>query len=105
MFKLIAGLGNPGKQYEETRHNIGFVAADLLKSKWSTISCSSKFEAEICESHFGSQKVFILKSETFMNESGKPLGEFSRYYKMSPEEILVIYDDVDLPVGYLRLSE
>lgn len=104
MFKIIAGLGNPGNKYNGTRHNVGAEVLELLKKEFSATECSSKFEAEICEFHqLG--KVYLFRSKTFMNDCGKPLGEFSRFYKIEPTEILVIYDDVDLPVGHLRLSE
>lgn len=105
MFKLIAGLANPGRQYDNTRHNIGAAVLDELKKILPTIDCASKFDAEICEHHNDGEKVYLFKSKTFMNESGQPLGDFARFYKIKPEEVLVIYDDVDLPVGHLRLSE
>ncbi len=103
--KLIAGLGNPGPKYANNRHNVGFMAAEKLREKWNVLACVSRFEALICEAHPPTGKIFILTSKTYMNESGKPLGEFARFYKIQPEETLVIYDDVDLPVGHLRLSE
>ncbi|OGE85593.1 MAG: aminoacyl-tRNA hydrolase [Candidatus Doudnabacteria bacterium RIFCSPHIGHO2_02_FULL_46_11] len=109
--KLIAGLGNPATKYGGTRHNIGYEVLESLKNKWETINCSSKFEAEINEVRpqsdrgLTSGKLYLFKSKTFMNESGKPLGEFARFYKIEPQEVLIIYDDVDLPVGHLRLSE
>lgn len=105
MIRLIAGLGNPGTKYKDTRHNVGFVVADLLRKKLNAISCASKFEADICELHQEGEKVFILKPATFMNKSGLPVGEFARYYKIEPEQTLIVYDDIDLPVGHIRLSQ
>ena len=105
MIRLIVGLGNPGEKYKPTRHNLGFKVAEELRNKWSVMACVSKFDALICEAHPETGKIFILTSETYMNESGKPIGEFARFYKITPEEVLVIYDDLDLPLGHLRLSE
>jgi PTH1 family peptidyl-tRNA hydrolase len=103
-YKIIAGLGNPGTEYENTRHNVGFGVVDKLIQTLNPLACTSKFKADICEAHPESGKVFLFKSKTYMNESGEPLGEFCRYYKIAPEEVLVIYDDLDLPVGKLRFS-
>ena len=104
MIKIIAGLGNPGKEYLETRHNLGFRVVDLLYGKLNASKCSSKFHAEICEAQTSTGKIFLFKAATYMNESGQPLGEFARFYKINTEETLVIHDEIDLPVGHLRLS-
>ena len=105
MFKLIVGLGNPENQYGDTRHNVGFSVVNELKKQVQTISCASKFKVDVGELHQGGQKTFILKPTAYMNESGSPVGEFAKFYKIVPEEILVIHDDLDLPLGNLRLSE
>ena len=103
--KLIGGLGNPGTQYRYNHHNVGFMAAEKLREKYNVLACVSRFEALICETHLETGKIFILTPKTFMNESGKPIGEFARFYKIEPQETLIIHDDLDLPLGHLRLSE
>ncbi|MEZ4180090.1 MAG: aminoacyl-tRNA hydrolase [Candidatus Doudnabacteria bacterium] len=103
--KIIAGLGNPGIQYKNTRHNAGFMAIDhFLKGK-ATIACQSKFKAQICELHFGSTKVFFVKPQSYMNLSGQALTEIMQYYKVNPtEDLMVIHDDKDLPFGQVKLT-
>ena len=100
--KLIIGLGNPGKQYERTRHNTGFHAVDVLagKSDWKI---SDKFSAETAEVKIGKTKVLLAKPHAFMNNSGQAAAKLVRFYKIKKEDILVIYDDIDLIVGTLRL--
>ncbi|HYD91832.1 MAG TPA: aminoacyl-tRNA hydrolase [Flavobacterium sp.] len=104
VYKVIIGLGNPGNEYTNTRHNVGYRALDTLIQRINPLTCQSKFNAEICEAQIEGAKVFFFKSKTYMNESGEPLGEFCRYYKIAPQEVLVMFDDVDLPTGKLRLS-
>lgn len=103
MTKLIVGLGNPGKQYEETRHNVGFKVIDLLATKMEIILNKEKEKAVIGEGRFGVNKVVLVKPMTFMNISGQAVGPLAKWYKVEPKDILVIYDDLDLPVGKLRL--
>ncbi|MBI2050515.1 MAG: aminoacyl-tRNA hydrolase [Parcubacteria group bacterium] len=100
--KLIIGLGNPGKQYEKTRHNSGCMAVDVLagKNKWKM---ADKFSAEIAEVKIGKAKILLAKPQTFMNNSGQAAGKLARFYKIKKEDILVIYDDIDLVAGVLRL--
>ncbi len=100
--KLIIGLGNPGKQYEKTRHNSGFMAVDVLagKTNWKA---ADKFQAEIRETKIEKHKVILAKPQTFMNNSGIAAAKLARFYKIKKEDILVIYDDIDLIVGTLRL--
>lgn len=100
---VICGLGNPGKQYENTRHNVGFRAIDLLAQKLNTPVKSLKFKALLGEGRIGSEKVVLVKPQTFMNLSGESLREVVAYYKVSPENLIVIYDDVDLDIGHLRI--
>ena len=101
--KLIVGLGNPGKQYELTRHNAGFLAVDdFLKGK-DVIACQSKFQAEICEYHEGGNKIFFVKPQTFMNLSGEAVKDIVRFYKVNPEiELLVVHDEKDFPFGTVK---
>jgi peptidyl-tRNA hydrolase, PTH1 family len=100
--KLIVGLGNPGKDYEKTRHNTGFRAVDVLveKNDWKDID---KFNAEIAETKIEKSKVILAKPLTFMNKSGDAVGKIARYYKIKKEDILIVFDDIDLLVGTLRL--
>lgn len=101
--KLIVGLGNPGKQYEHTRHNAGFLAVDYFLERKETIACQSKFEAQICEYHEGSEKIFLVKPQTFMNNSGEAVRDIVEYYKIDPKkDLLIIHDEVDLPLGSMR---
>lgn len=104
--KLIIGLGNPGKQYELTRHNAGFLAVDYFLKNKDTIACQSKFDAQICEYHEGSEKIFLAKPQTFMNASGSAVKEILEYYKLDPTvDLLVIHDEIDLPLGSVRLAD
>ena len=94
--KLVVGLGNPGKEYDKTRHNIGFMVLDdyLGNVKWST-----KFNALYYECVINQEKVLFVKPLTYMNNSGKAVGEFVRYFNIDMKDILVIQDDLDLNVG------
>jgi PTH1 family peptidyl-tRNA hydrolase len=100
--KMIVGLGNPGLQYEHTRHNIGFRCLDKLSSnlhwKWERQN-----RAMVANGLIGAEKVVLVKPITFMNNSGEAVGELARWYKLQPADILVICDDLDLPVGRIRL--
>lgn len=100
---LIVGLGNPGKKYEDTRHNVGFKTIDYLSEKWDIPVKKIKFKALIGEGLLGGEKVILAKPSTFMNLSGESVGEIARYYDLAPEEIIVVQDDVALPVGRLRI--
>ena len=101
--KLIAGLGNPGKQYEHTRHNAGFLAIDHFLKTHDAIICASKFNAQICEYHDNGQKVFLVKPQSFMNLSGEVVRELMAFYKLDhANDLLVLHDEVDLPLGTVR---
>lgn len=101
--KIIVGLGNPGQQYSHNRHNVGFLAIDFLLKDIGSSNCQSKFKAQICEVHFGSQKTFFIKPQTFMNNSGETVKEIAQFYKLDPStDILVLHDEVDLPFGTIR---
>lgn len=101
--KLVVGLGNPGSKYQGTRHNIGFELVDRLARGGSTASFSSKFEGQIAETEIDFRRVLLLKPETFMNLSGRSVGQAVRFYKLSLADVLVVCDDLSLPVGKLRL--
>ena len=100
--KLIIGLGNPGKEHEKERHNTGFLAVNALANK-NTFKQEDKFNAEITDTKLGKTKALLAKPQTFMNKSGQAVGKIARYYKIKKQDILVIYDDLDLPVGTIRL--
>jgi len=104
--KLLVGLGNPGKQYELTRHNAGFLALDILKKKLNADSWSEnkKFSALLSSAIFNEEKVILAKPVTFMNLSGTAIRALSDYYKIKPEDIWVFHDDADLPLGKLRIG-
>lgn len=106
MIKLIVGLGNPGRQYEKTRHNAGFLFLDRLASE---LSCGwvkeSRFDGLLAEINVAGGKVILLKPDTFMNRSGQAVGKVARYYKLAPEEILVVHDELDFDVGVVRLKK
>ncbi len=103
--KLIIGLGNPGKTYEQTRHNIGFKVIDYLAMKWNAPLTQSKFKGMYSVIHRPEGKVMLLKPLTFMNLSGESVGALMDYYNIQLEDIVVIYDDLDLPTGQLRLRQ
>ena len=103
--KLIVGLGNPGKEYENTRHNSGFLAMDLLLKKCGQPTMSKKFDAYVGKVMIGGKSVLLMKPLTYMNHSGSAVSQTVKYYQIEPEDILVIHDDMDLPVGSLRIRE
>lgn len=108
--KLIIGLGNPGKKYEHTRHNAGFLAIDYYLKPIETISCSSRFQGQVCEVHFTAQngqggpvKTFFVKPQTYMNNSGDAVAEIVKFYKADPEkDLLIIHDEIDLKFGFWK---
>lgn len=103
--QLIVGLGNPEPKYDRTRHNIGFAVVDALARHWQiTLSENRKFQAILGEGRFkGGDKIRLLKPLTYMNLSGQAIRAATDWYKLPPESVLVIYDDMDLPMGRLRL--
>ncbi|MBW4464691.1 MAG: aminoacyl-tRNA hydrolase [Pegethrix bostrychoides GSE-TBD4-15B] len=104
--QLIVGLGNPGAKYDQTRHNIGFEALDLLSRSWRIpLSEHRKFQGQFGEGMAVSRKLRLLKPTTFMNLSGQSIRAVTDWYKLPPESVLVIYDDMDLPIGKLRLRQ
>ncbi len=106
MIKLIVGLGNPGRQYEKTRHNAGFLFLDRLVSD---SNCDwvreSRFDGLLAEIEVAGGKVLLLKPGTFMNRSGRAVGKVARYYKLALDEILVIHDELDFDVGVVKLKK
>lgn len=103
--KVIVGLGNPGRAYEETRHNLGFKTIDKISDKWSIPVVQNKFRALVGEGRINSERILLVKPQTYMNLSGESVSEVLSFYKLTPAELLVIHDDLDLPLGKLRLRE
>lgn len=101
---LIAGLGNPGPSYARNRHNIGFMAADEIFRRHSFSPWQKKFKALIAEGTIDGEKVLLIKPQTFMNLSGQSVGEAMRFYKLQLADLVVIYDELDLPAGKLRIK-
>jgi PTH1 family peptidyl-tRNA hydrolase len=102
---LIVGLGNPGPEYEATRHNIGFLAVDALAQHYRASAFTKKFHGEIAEASIGDEKVFFLKPHTFMNLSGKSLQAAASFYKVPQQNIIVLHDELDLPLAKLRIKQ
>ena len=102
--RLLAGLGNPGAQYAGHRHNIGFMALDAIQRRHDFSPWSKKFRGEIAEGSLGGKKVLLIKPQTFMNLSGESVGEAMRFYKLSPADLTVIYDELDLAPGRARIK-
>lgn len=104
--KLIVGLGNPGTQYENTRHNIGFEVAESLAESLKIDNFKSKFQGKLGEGSYLGEKVLILMPHTFMNLSGNSLIEAVKFYKLDPiKDVIVVYDDMDLNIGKIRIRE
>lgn len=103
--QLIVGLGNPGAKYLKNRHNIGFMAVDQIADDHGFGPWKSKFQGQISEGMLGREKVLLLKPTTFMNLSGQSVGEAMRFYKLTPEDITIIHDEIDLAPGKLRVKQ
>ena len=101
---VIAGLGNPGGKYAGHRHNIGFMAADEIVRRHSFGPWKTKHKAEISDGTIDGEKVLVVKPQTFMNESGQSIGEILRFYKVEPSDLVIIYDELDLNPGKLRIK-
>ena len=102
---IIAGLGNPGKKYENTRHNIGFITLDYLAERHDIKINKIKHKALVGEGRIAGQKVLLVKPQTYMNLSGESLREVMDYYKVDIEDMIVVYDDIDLPAGTVRIRK
>lgn len=101
--KIIVGLGNPGRQYAATRHNLGFMVVDDVAGRLGGGERRSRFKAELVEARDGGEKIVLIKPQTFMNLSGTSVREAVRWYKASLDELLVVLDDIDLPYGAIRM--
>lgn len=103
--KIVIGLGNPGKEYESTRHNAGFMTIDKLADKYSVTINEYRHKSLCGKAVIGADKVLLVKPQTYMNRSGEAVREVMDYYKVEPEDIIIIYDDIDLDPGQLRIRE
>src|SRR5919197_4880955 len=101
---VFAGLGNPEARYQNNRHNVGFMAADAIHRRHSFSPWSRKFQALVAEGRLGSEKVLLVKPQTWMNESGQAVGEALRFYKLEPADLTVFYDELDLAPGKVRVK-
>jgi PTH1 family peptidyl-tRNA hydrolase len=100
---LIVGLGNPGKEYQATRHNVGFMTLDLIAQRLNTQINKVKFKGLFGEAFYDGEKILLLKPHTFMNLSGQSVVDALNFFKIPFEHLIVVYDDMDLPVGRLRI--
>ena len=101
---LLVGLGNPGPRYAFNRHNVGFMALDAIVGRYSFAAWRTRFQALAAEGRIGDLKVLALKPTTFMNESGRAVGEALRFYKLEPEQVIVLYDEIDLRPGKVKVK-
>jgi PTH1 family peptidyl-tRNA hydrolase len=103
LVKIVVGLGNPGREYASTRHNLGFMVVDELARRLATTERRNRFRSELVEAFDGSEKVVLLKPSTYMNLSGSAVREAVNWYKVPIDNLLVVVDDIDLPFGSIRL--
>lgn len=102
---MIVGLGNPGQQYASTRHNTGFMTLDLLAQHLQVKVSKERFQAQTAQAVYDGQKLLLVKPQTYMNASGLSVEPAAHYYKLPPERIIVLFDDISLPVGKLRIRK
>ncbi len=102
--RLLVGLGNPGPKHRDNRHNIGFMAADMIVHRHKLSAPRSRFQSDTFEGTIDGEKVLLLKPTTFMNESGQAVGEAARFYKIPPEDIIIFQDEIDLAAGKVRVK-
>jgi len=102
---LFVGLGNPGSKYENQRHNVGFMAVDEIVRRHNFLPGQKRWNALTFEGRLGSEKILILKPQTFMNESGQSIGEAMRFFKLIPEDVYVFYDELDLAFGKVKVKK
>lgn len=102
---MIVGLGNPGKEYEQTKHNAGFMVIDALAARMDNTRWKCEMEALVATITYGGEKVLLVKPQTYMNDSGRAVGALLHWYKIETDHIYVVYDDMDLPIGSLRIRK
>jgi peptidyl-tRNA hydrolase, PTH1 family len=102
--RLLVGLGNPGSRYARNRHNVGFKAADAIARQHGVAAFRNRFKGELAELPIAGERVLLLKPQTFMNASGESVGDAARFFKIPPDDIVVIHDEIDLRPGKLRVK-
>lgn len=105
--KIILGIGNPGKEYEETRHNTGFLVIDniLKKTKKENLKFKNKFNAEYLKTNINDKEIIFIKPKTYVNNSGESLIQYVNYFKINPADVIIIYDDIDTKPGEIRIRK
>ena len=101
---LLVGLGNPGQKYADNRHNVGFMVADDIVRRHGLSAWREKFQGLVADGIVDGEKVLVLKPQTYMNRSGQSVGEIMRYYKLEPDQVIVIHDELDLAPGKVRVK-
>lgn len=102
---MIVGLGNPGREYETSKHNTGFRVVDELAKRWNVTLWQNRMDAQVAQADVDGEKVILVKPQTYMNNSGQAVGPLMRWYKLEQVDVYVVYDDMDLPVGRLRIRK
>ena len=106
---ILAGLGNPGPKFEKNRHNVGFMAIDAIADRWGVSPWRGKFQGLVCEAGIktpeGDVRAALIKPQTFYNESGRAIGEMMRFFKATPDDVIVFYDEIDLAPGRFRMKK
>ena len=102
---MIAGLGNPGAEYAQTKHNVGFMLLDTLAKHLEAPEWKTKRDALVTETRIGAEKALLVKPLTYMNDSGRAIGPLLTWYKLRPEDLIVAHDDMDIPVGMIRIRK
>ena len=102
---LLVGLGNPGTRYRDTRHNVGFMVVDQVAEAAGPVTWRSKHQGDLADAVVGGQKLLLLKPQTYMNRSGQSVGSVARFFKIVPEDIRVVHDELDLPWGRIQLKQ
>ncbi|WP_071130559.1 aminoacyl-tRNA hydrolase [Enterococcus timonensis] len=103
--RAIIGLGNPGKKYEKTKHNVGFMVVDAIAKEFNVTMKRHTFEAEVGDFFYEGEKILLIKPLTFMNDSGRAAGPLLTYYNLTPQEAIIVCDDLDMQMGKVRLRE
>ena len=102
---IVAGLGNPDRKYEGTKHNVGFMVMDVLSEKYGIKINKIKYKSVVCDTRIGGSRVLLMKPQTYMNNSGEAIREAAQFYKIPPERIIVVFDDISLEPGKLRIRK
>lgn len=103
--KIIAGLGNPGSEYAKTKHNVGWMLVDALAERLGAGDWRQNEKGLVAEARIGAEKVLLVKPQTYMNNSGECIGPLMRWYKLEPEDVIAVHDDMDIPAGMVRIRK